>query len=43
METSRCGVFRGGWFDYEIQEQVPGGEDLLLPNAPTHAFTQYGW
>ena len=39
--------FRGGWrsaftyswFDYEIQNQLPGGEDLLLPNTPTHAFS----
>ena len=31
--------FTYSWFDYEIQEQLPGGEDLLLPNAPAHAFT----
>ena len=27
------------WFDFEVQDPLPGGEDLLLPNTPTHAFS----
>jgi outer membrane receptor protein involved in Fe transport len=26
-------------FDFDVQEQPAGTEDLLLPNAPDHAFT----
>lgn len=27
------------WFDFEIQEQLPGFANLLLPNAPAHSLT----
>jgi outer membrane receptor protein involved in Fe transport len=27
------------WFDFNVQDQPAGTEDLLLPNAPNHAFS----
>ena len=27
------------WFNFDVGEEVPGTEDLLLPNAPAHAFS----
>jgi outer membrane receptor protein involved in Fe transport len=27
------------WFDFDVQDQLPGTEDLLLPNVPRHTFT----
>jgi outer membrane receptor protein involved in Fe transport len=27
------------WFDFNVQDQPTGTEDLLLPNAPDHAFS----
>jgi hypothetical protein len=27
------------WFDYELEDQVSGTEDLLLPNTPENAVS----
>ena len=31
--------FAYSWFDFEIQDALPGFDTLLLPNSPEHAFS----
>ncbi len=33
------GSFAYSWFDFEIQDALPGFDTLLLPNSPEHAFS----
>ncbi len=46
ISASTTTFFRDGetslaysWFDFEIENQLPGFGSLLLPNSPAHSFS----